>query len=63
MARWQNPSGKKIKGENLGYIREDKLKNIFKKGYIRGRNEYEYAKDTVVIAQQENRIYSKRQLN
>jgi len=45
--------------ENLGYIREDKLRKILDRGKIRGRVEYELAVDSIVAAQQEGRITAK----
>jgi hypothetical protein len=45
-----------IQKQKLDYIREDKLAKILHRGKIRGRIEYEYATDIVVVATQEKRI-------
>lgn len=45
-----------IANENLGYIREDKLRKIVNRGKIRGRSEYDLVVDSIVSAEQENRI-------
>ncbi len=50
---------KKIKEENLDYKRVNKLEKIFKRGKIRGRIEYEYSKDIIVVAQQTGMITEK----
>jgi len=42
--------------ENLGYVREDKLRKIINRGKIRGRIEYELVVDSIIAAQQEKRI-------
>jgi hypothetical protein len=43
---------KRITEEGLDYKREDKLAKILKRGKIRGRIEYEYVTDIIVVAQQ-----------
>ena len=45
-----------IAKENLGYIREDKLRKIIERGKIKGRIEYELVIDSIVAAEQEERI-------
>ena len=45
-----------ISSANLGYIREDLLQKILKRGKIRGRIEYEYVIDSIVVAEQVGRI-------
>ena len=47
---------KQIEKQNLGYIREDKLGKIMKRGKINNLIEYEYAIDIIVVAEQEKRI-------
>jgi len=47
---------KQIEKQNLGYIREDKLAKIMKRGKINSRIEFEYATDVIVVAEQEKRI-------
>ena len=47
---------RQIAKENLGYIREDKLRKILIRGKIKGRIEYELAIDSVVVAEQDGRI-------
>jgi len=47
---------KEIKIQNLDYQREDKLKKILGRGKIKGRVEFEYVIDIIVVAEQENRI-------
>ena len=47
---WEN-----IKRENLGFVREDRLFKILKRGKIRGRIEYDYVTDLIVAAEQEGR--------
>ena len=42
--------------ENLGYVREDKLRKILDRGKIKGRIEYELVIDSIVVAEQEERI-------
>lgn len=44
-----------IKENNLGYIRQDKLRKILDRGKIKGRIEYDYVTDLIVAAQQEGR--------
>lgn len=46
----------RIKQNNLGYQRENKLEKILKRGEIRGRIEFEYATDMLVVAEQEGLI-------
>ena len=43
---------KKIREANLDYKRENKLENILNKGKIRGRIEYEYVTDMIIVAEQ-----------
>ncbi len=45
-----------INENNLGYIREDKLRKILDRGKIKGRIEYEYVIDLITAAQQEGRM-------
>jgi len=47
---------KKLKEQNLDYVREDKLGKIIKRGKIKSRFEFEYVTDIIVPAEQENRI-------
>jgi hypothetical protein len=47
---------KKIAEANLDYKRENKLRKILDRGKIKGRIEYEYVTDMIVIAQQENMV-------
>ena len=47
---------KEIEDQKLAYIREDKLWKILKRGKIKNRVEFEYVKDIIVAAMQENRI-------
>ncbi|MCH2045126.1 MAG: hypothetical protein MK212_13500 [Saprospiraceae bacterium] len=56
---------KRIQEENLDYKRENKLLKILKRGKIKGRIEYEYVVDIIVIAEQEKRISTEevKQLN
>jgi len=51
--------------ENLGYVREDKLRKILAREKIRGRIEYELVIDSLVAAQQGGRITEQeaKQLN
>lgn len=42
--------------ENLGYVREDKLRKILDRGKIKGRIEYELAIDSIVAAEQVGKI-------
>lgn len=42
--------------ENLGYVREDKLRKIIDRGKIKGRIEYELVIDSLVVAEQDGRI-------
>jgi hypothetical protein len=44
--------------ENLGYIREDKLRKILVQGKIKNRVEYDLIIDSIVAAQQMKRISS-----
>lgn len=46
---------KRIDENNLDYIRQDKLRKILDRGKIRGRIEYEYITDIIVVANQEGR--------
>ena len=41
---------------NLGYKRENKMENILLRGKIVRRDEYDFVKDMIVIAEQENLI-------
>lgn len=43
---------KRISEEGLDYARENKLKKILQRGKIRGRIEYDYVTDMLVVAQQ-----------
>lgn len=43
---------KKLKESKLDYIREDKFGKIINRGKIRGRIEYEYVIDMIVVAEQ-----------
>jgi hypothetical protein len=45
-----------IDKEKLGYIREDKLRKILDRGKIRGRIEFDYAIDILLVAKQTGRI-------
>lgn len=47
---------KKVEEQQLGYERIDMLMKIFERGKIRGRIEYEFATDIIVVYQQEGRI-------
>jgi hypothetical protein len=47
---------KELAKENLDYVRENKLQKILDRGKIRGRIEYEYVIDMLVVAQQEGLI-------
>lgn len=46
---------KRIDENNLDYKRQDKLRKILDRGKIRGRIEYEYITDIIVVANQEGR--------
>lgn len=46
---------KQIEENNLDYVRQDKLRKILDRGKIRGRIEYEYITDIIVVANQEGR--------
>jgi len=43
---------KRLKEENLDYKRVNKLEKILKRGKIRGRIEYDYVTDMIVVAEQ-----------
>ena len=43
---------RKLKESKLDYIRENKLEQILNRGKIRGRIEYEYVTDMIVVAEQ-----------
>ncbi|TPE42633.1 hypothetical protein [Pontibacter mangrovi] len=43
---------KRINEEGLAYERENKLEKILKRGKIRGRIEYDYVNDIIVVAEQ-----------
>lgn len=47
---------KQLDNENLGYVREDKLRKILSRGKIKGYNEYTLVVDSIVVAEQEKRI-------
>jgi hypothetical protein len=47
---------KRVAKENLGYQRENKLEKILARGKIKGRIEYDYVIDSLVVAQQSNII-------
>ncbi|MBK6398413.1 MAG: hypothetical protein IPF75_09140 [Bacteroidetes bacterium] len=47
---------RQLSKENLGYVREDKLRKILDRGKIKGRIEYELVIDSIVVAEQEERI-------
>jgi hypothetical protein len=47
---------KRVAEERLGYQRENKLENILSRGKIKGRIEYDYVIDSLVVAQQTNVI-------
>jgi len=49
---------KKLKENDLDYKRENKIEKILKRGKIKGRIEYEYVIDMLVVAQQEKLIDS-----
>ena len=40
----------------LGYVRRDQLQKMLDRGKIKGRIEYDYAVDSLVVAQQQGRI-------
>ena len=42
----------KINEAGLDYVRENKLEKILKRGNIRGRIEYDYVTDMMVVAEQ-----------
>jgi hypothetical protein len=43
---------KRIKEEGLDYVRENRLKKILDRGRIKGRLEYDYVTDMIVVAEQ-----------
>lgn len=43
---------KRVKEERLDYTRENKLEKILNRGKIRGRIEYEFVTDLIVVAEQ-----------
>jgi hypothetical protein len=43
---------KRINEEGLSYSRENKFKKIIKRGKIKGKVEYDYVKDMIVVAEQ-----------
>jgi hypothetical protein len=43
---------KRIREEKFEYVRENKLEKILNRGKIRGRIEYEYVTDMIVVAEQ-----------
>ena len=47
---------KELAVQNLGYVREDKLRKIINRGIIKGRIEYDLVTDSIVSAQQVGRI-------
>lgn len=47
---------KQVGKEELGYVREDKLRKVIERGKIKGRLEFDYVTDTVIVAKQEGRI-------
>lgn len=47
---------KEIKNKNLPYLREDKLEKILKRGKIKNLIEFNYVTDTIIPAEQENKI-------
>lgn len=49
---------KRILQEKLEFKRENRLNKILERGKIKGRIEYDYAVDILVIAEQESRITS-----
>ncbi|GAB3864756.1 hypothetical protein GCM10028824_02710 [Hymenobacter segetis] len=46
----------KVHAEELGYLREDKLRKILNRGKIKGLIEYDYAVDLINATEQEGRI-------
>jgi hypothetical protein len=47
---------RQLSNEDLGYVRVDKLRKIIDRGKIKGRIEYEYVLDQIVVAEQCARI-------
>ena len=47
---------RQLSNEKLGYIRVDKLRKIIDRGKIKGRLEYEFITDQIVVAEQCGRI-------
>jgi hypothetical protein len=52
----------RLKEERLDYTRENKLEIILNRGRIKGRIEYEYVIDMLIVAQQENLISAQQAL-
>lgn len=50
----------KIEEEQLAYERTNHLANIFERGKIKGRTEYEFAVDIIVLYEQEGKISSEQ---
>lgn len=46
----------RVNADELGYLREDKLRKILNRGEIKGLIEYDYAVDLINTAEQEGRI-------
>lgn len=47
---------KQLDKENLGYVREDKLRRVIDRGKIKGRIEYDLVVDSIVASEQVRRI-------
>jgi hypothetical protein len=47
---------RQIAKEELGYVREDKLRKVLDRGRIKGRLEFDYVTDAFIAAKQEGRV-------